>query len=139
MNHKRKSTGPKPDSEVLLGMAKGPWASHWANEQEEDGVSFSGVDIYDEAPNPPRWVMTWARSLAAVIEKLNGSTLDELYAAACRAGFAKNPETFGYYLGMQAVGHGVHWTDDGADNIGIKVPSIELYEGASVDLRFVHT
>lgn len=130
---------PRHDNNILLGMAKGPWADHWATIQEEKGKSFSGMDIYEAAPDPPRWAKAWAKRLADSMVLLNETPLALIYAAAQKAGFAKNAETFGFYMGMEAVGHGIHWTDDGADDIKIKVPSMEFYEGAQPDLRFVNT
>jgi hypothetical protein len=38
---------------------------------------------------------------------------------------------------MQSVGHGVSWDDDHSSSITIKVPSMELYEAARPDLRFM--
>lgn len=127
------------DPDILRGMARGPWAVHWANLQEERGRSFSGMDIYEEAPEAPRWVKKWALALADAIISLNGASLGEIYQAARGDGFAKDEESFGFYLGMQATGAGVRWDDDTSPNatISIKVPSDELYEGARPDLRFI--
>jgi len=125
------------DTEILLGMARGPWADRWANEQEEAGESFSGQDIYELAPEAPRWAEAWAVRIADAIVKLNGASLDELYHVAQREGFSKDREAFGFYLGMQSCGHGVAWDDDFATDVKIKLPSAEFYEGAQPDLRFV--
>lgn len=126
------------DEEILRGMARGPWAIQWANEQEEAGESFSGQDIYEAAPEAPRWTKKWARDLADAITSANGiASLEELYQAAVSDGFAKDRETFGYYLGMQAQGHGVSWDDDHSADLVIRVPSMELYEGARPNLRFM--
>jgi hypothetical protein len=127
--------------EILRGMARGPWADTWASEQEEKGRSFSSMDLYEVAPEAPRWTEKWAKKLASSIVALNQLSLDDLYAVACEAGFQKSEETFGFYLGMQAVGHGIAWTDDISGNAPkILIPSYEFYHGAEnsePDLRFV--
>ena len=135
-------TGAHHDPEILLGMARGVWADYWANEQEEAGESFSGQDIYEAAPDAPEWAEKWARKLASSILRLNGDSLDSLYKKARDVGFPKDRETFGFYLGMQAVGHGVAWDDDvpAGHDLKILVPSYEFYEGAErsePDTRFV--
>ena len=140
----RRAKGGHHDPEITLGMARGVWADHWAHEQEEAGESFSGMDIYEAAPDAPTWAERWAEKLASSIVALNGAPLDSLYRAAKTAGFPKDRETFGFYLGMQAVGHGVNWNDDisvGPNTPTILVPDYEFYEGAErnqPDVRFAH-
>jgi len=139
-NKTKRTRRPAHDEEILRGMARGPWALRWANEEEERGTRFAGgTDLYEAAPEAPRWVARWARGLADAIVSLNDASLEELYEAARADGFAKDRESFGYYLGMQAEGNGVRWDDDVSPNatVTIRVPSIELYEGASPDLRFI--
>lgn len=128
------------DRDILHGMSRGPWAVHWANREEERGKSFSGMDIYEAAPKAPRWAQKWARDLAdKVVEANGGTSLADLYQAAASDGFAKDDETFGFYLGMQATGAGVRWDDDISPNttVTIRVPSAEFYQGARPDMRFV--
>jgi hypothetical protein len=109
-------------------MAKGPWADHWAQAQEERGRSFSGQNIYDLCPEPPKWAERWARSLAADIVGSNeGLNLDALYLAARHEGFDKAREDFGFYLGCQACGMGIGWDDDVSSDLKIKVPYREFY------------
>ena len=112
---------------VLYGMAKGPWASWWANEQEEKGRSFSQQNIYDLCPEPPPKARKWAKDIFARIEALNNSTMDLLYGAAMRESFGKDPEAFGFYLGCQASGMGIRWDDDLSTDLKIKVPQREFY------------
>ena len=57
--------------EILRGMARGPWASYWASEEEENGASFSGMDIYEAAPEAPKWAAAWAERLPFAITELN--------------------------------------------------------------------
>lgn len=139
---KRKAPGFSHDSEVLQGMSRGVWASHWSNEQEEKGRSFSGRNIYEIAPKTPAWAVKWAKKLAGTIHDLNGLTIDELFEMAQASGFDKDREAFGFYLGMQAVGSGIHWTDDipHLDTPKILVPDYQFYPGAEKsdpDIRFV--
>jgi len=125
--------GKKPTSaeeaEILSGMARGPWAEHWAQEQEEAGERLSGVDIYDAAPATPKSAEKWARELWIALSIANhGLSLEDLYRAAVASGFAKDRETFGFYLGMQATGAGVSWHDDiRGDHVEIKIPYSEYY------------
>lgn len=127
-------------TEILRGMARGPWAIYWARREEEKGKRFSGTDIYYDSPEAPRWALKWARDLAdKVVEVNDGVSLGDLYSAAVADGFVKDKETFGFYLGMQATGEGVRWDDDLVPNVSItiKVPSAEFYQGAQPDMRFV--
>ena len=61
-----------------------------------------------------------------------------LFTAAKAVGFPRDEETFGFYLGMQAVGHGIAWDDFGKTDLVIKIPSMEFYENAKPDLRFIN-
>jgi hypothetical protein len=133
------------DPEILQGMSRSVWASHWAQVQEDNGESFSGMNIYEIAPDTPSWAEKWAEKLADSICHLNGNlTLNDIYLDAQDAGFPRDREAFGLCLAMQAIGSGVHWTDDvstGPDTPQILVPSFEFYKGAErsePDVRFVH-
>jgi len=129
--------GSPESQEILTEMARGPWASLWGDEQEAAGESLSGVDLYQAAPPTPRWAIRWAEDLAhkIVLANLNRARLSDkpglegLYEEARRAGFAKDRETFGFYLGMQSIGHGVNWTDDlrGRPDVEIVLPYDEFY------------
>ena len=114
--------------EILHGMAKGPWAYHWAFEQEEKGHSFSGQNIYDLCPEPPRTAKRWARKLADDIATANdGLGLEPLFLAARNKGFSESRENFGAYLGCEADGMGIRWDDDISTNLKIEVPCREFY------------
>ena len=127
------------DPEILLGMARGPWACLWGDAEEEAGARLSGVDLYAEAPEAPEWAEEWAKKLAAAIVMLNSASLEEIYRAARQEGFAKDREAFGYYLGLQATGAGVRWNNDlSGSDLKIKIPTTEFYDGVrEVDTRFV--
>ena len=116
------------DKEILHGMAKGPWADHWAQAQEEKGRSFSGQNIYDLCPEPPRTAQRWARKLADEIVELNeGLGLEALFLAARNVGFDKSREDFGFCLGCEAAGMGIRWDDDLSTDLRIEVPHREFY------------
>ena len=126
---KRGKATSAEEVEILSGLARGPWAEYWAREQEEAGESLSGVDVYDAAPPTPESAEKWARALWVRISSANGgASLEQLYQAAVGAGFARDRESFGSSLGLQATGVGVSWDDDisGAE-IEIEVPSSEYY------------
>lgn len=115
---------------ILFGLSKGPWSLWWANQEEENGRSFSGQDVYELAPDPKSDAVAWAEDIAAQLKRLNGSpSLDALYDLARQAGFDKSPEAFGMYLGCQTAGHGISWCDDLDADAGrlIAVPSREFY------------
>jgi len=115
-------------SDILHGMAKGPWADHWAQSQEERGRSFSGQNIYDLCPEPPRWSKAWARKLADdIVEANDGLGLEPLFLAARDADFDKSREDFGCYLGCEATGMGIRWDDDLSTDLKIEVPYREFY------------
>ena len=116
------------NAEILHGMAKGPWAGSWLRQQEEGGRSFSGQDIYDICPEPPRTAKRWARNLADDIVSANeGLSLESLFLAARHEGFSKDKESFGAYLGCEADGMGIRWDDDLSTDLKIEVPYREFY------------
>ena len=116
------------NAEILYGMAKGPWADHWAQAQEERGRSFSGQNIYDICPEPPKTARSWARKLADGLVTANeGLGLEALFLAARNEGFYKSKEDFGFYLGCEACGMGIRWDDDLSTDLKIAVPYREFY------------
>ncbi len=120
------------DAEILGGIPMGVWADLWATEKEEKGHSFGGgVDIVAIAPKPPSWAKKWAKELADKIVALNHKSLEELYEMVERAGFSRGREDFGFLLGMQAVGHGISWSDDVSasklSHDAIKLPRADFY------------
>lgn len=130
------------DPEILAGIARGPWAMHWADREEERGRRLGRVDVYDAAPRTPRWALRWARDVAGAIvhasSKEDGRvpTLTELYERARALGYARDAESFGSHLGMEHIGHGIGWTDDvrasRADtDAAISIPHGEFYERAA--------
>jgi hypothetical protein len=115
---------------ILFGIAKGPWSLEWADREEEKGRSFSGQDIYAQAPNPPSDAVVWAEDIATQLKRLNMvNSLEDLYTIAARRGYPHDEEAFGTHLGCQAAGHGISWSDDaeaGHDR-DIEIPSRDFY------------
>jgi hypothetical protein len=129
----QRKTVPKHDSEILEGIPRGVWADFWAQEQEEKGRSFSGQEITSLAPKTPAWAKQWAREVADEIVKLNGKSLQDLYAMVANRELTKPfpyaRDQFGLLLGMETVGHGISWLDDtrGLPEDAIKLPSRQFY------------
>jgi len=122
---------PLHNAEILAGIPAGVWADLWATEQEEKGRSFSGMDIVEEAPNPPAWAKKWGKEIADKIVALNHKSLEELYQMVVAAGYPHDRDQFGLHLGMQAVGHGISWSDDVSyaklSHDAIKLPRTDFY------------
>lgn len=117
------------DKEILAGIPRGVWADLWATEQEEKGRSFSQQDITDVAPRTPPWAKKWAKDVADKIVAMNGKSLADLYELVKKHGFPHDEESFGILLGLQAVGHGVSWSDDtrGLPDSAIQLPNTDFY------------
>lgn len=86
----------------------------------------AGEDWMEYAPEPPLNAFALAGELWAGLYHLNGEA--GVYSLSLRAehadGKAVDPEKFGHYLAMEAMGHGVSWFDDHA-KFEIEVPDIE--------------
>ena len=118
------------DSEILEGMARGVYASAWADRQEES-KSFFGMDIYEAAPKTPAKAKTWAKRTASKILQLNPQyeNLYTMFEIAQEKGYTGDAEHFGYHLGMQSIGHGVSWSDDARQgrHDDFKLPYTDFY------------
>lgn len=120
-------------SDIIDGIARTLWALAWADHEEAHGRSLSGVAIDIEAPETPENARESARTLAERIAAANGRRgfdgLAELWkGVAERAGAnpedCEESERFGYFLTMEALGHGVAWADDNPPH-GLNVPDFE--------------
>jgi hypothetical protein len=139
--------------EWLEGAAKAFFATAYAdyveeghstdNELSEDEretrLSLSkpgpGEDWMDYLPEIPPNAYALAGELWAMLEAANPGGCG-VYTLAERAeavdGEKPDPEQFGHYLAMQAMGHGVSWFDD-HKTFKIKVPSIECSQCSFAD------
>ena len=123
------------EKEILHGMARLAWAYAWGNKQEENGRSFSGVDIYYVAPATPKRAKEWAKSVGTKISKNHGKSLAQIYSIVKRAGYSDDAEAFGGDLAHQALGTGINWTDrvrggkgsEAREKLKIAVPDDEFY------------
>lgn len=150
--------GEDCDTDILEGMSRALWVCAYADwfeglskaERREAGgpVSLQGVDWSEDAPPAPPEVETAARWLCRLIERANeGRSVTSLYGSAKNADMlwggkggwhSGGPEgdardTFGHYLAMMSLGHGVSWFDDHA-KFPLKTPSFEtMYDGSSFE------
>jgi hypothetical protein len=127
--------------EIKLNMARAFFASAWADLQDEKdpddetAVNLSGREIMDAMPDDMDPAAVHAAStLLMDMERLNGKPISDVYHYAvevkelCRGDRTLNPEMFGHYCAMQAMGHGVGLWDAFGDAVyqAIKVPYVEF-------------
>ena len=116
--------------EIIKGMARAFFVTAWADREEELGRTYPGMELTEVAPETPPEVLLKVNYVLGVIEGMNGEApyvriqklpLDAGENLAVDWGFA-----FGWYLGMESLGHGVAWTDDGAPPHGLELPLVEF-------------
>lgn len=124
--------------DIKLGMFRALFVSAWAEQGEEAGESFSGMELMDIAPIVADTAsLHAARTLAFDMERVNGGRpLAELFASYPGTLY-DDPGKWGHYAAMQAMGHGV-----GLWEYGIKtgpgalaMPRIE-FGGYSLDTDY---
>ena len=101
----RKEDRPGPGESPLPKMSRAR-AKEWAIEIALHLGANNAITGWHETD--PYWIMQSA------------------YKQAVQTGGEANPDKFGHYMAMQAMGQGVRWTDDNPDP-GFKVPHHELY------------
>lgn len=102
-------------AEIVSYMARAYHACAWADAEEEEGRSLGGCEILDVMPDDePSEATKAAEGLAAAMEKANDMTLVAIMARGTGGDRPCNPEMFGHYAAMQAMGHGV-----GLESVGI--------------------
>lgn len=124
--------GDEDKDEIVAGAARAFFVSPWADSYEEAGGSFSQQQIEDEAPETPAEVEGYAQDFIRVVERLNGASIQQLYEShRDLEGHEREPDPheFGWYLSMQAQGHGVSWYDSHPEPAGgeLKLPNAQLY------------
>ena len=121
--------------QIVAHMAKTLYVLAWTDreEEKEDGMNLSGCELMDVAPeldedNPnTELCLAVANNLAGRYEECNRQDLVVLMYQAGEADSTvdtdstKDREDFGYCLVMEALGHGVSWTDRHND-FGLKAP-----------------
>lgn len=110
---------------IKTAMARAAFAEAWATEEEEsdDGMNLSGVEIFDVMPDETSAeYLECANRLAEAFCQCNGvASLEALYARAASFRVERHadrklcPELFGHYCAMEAMGHGV-----GLDSFGLR-------------------
>lgn len=108
--------------QVIEAMASTLWALAWADHVEETGcTNLSGCEITEHMPEVPEAAEKAARTLASKLAQC-GERLDvgELFRRAQMADgrspdddpWGRRSERFGHCVALQALGHGVSWSDD---------------------------
>ena len=127
--------------EIMEAAARALFVNAWAQAWEDAGRStrsWAGQDLMDVAPPTNEDARQVVAGWVDKLEAANGASLDVLYeraAAANNNAIAEgsnfneaSPKDFGYTLAMEAMGHGVSWTDDHAPH-GLKkrLPDLESW------------
>lgn len=74
---------------------------------------LSGKEVFNEMPDViPKEAFDEAMDYTSDLEKINGKSIEDLFESAINAGGEEDIELFAHYLIMQALGHGVSWTDN---------------------------
>lgn len=121
---------------INKGIARSMFVSAWADEMEEQGKSFSpGSEIMQLAPHTPHQAVAEAYRFTGRIEGANDSSLIVLLYKAAKADGRvvdemsesekiEYAESFGHYLLMESLGHGVSWFDSHQE-FDLKIPDFE--------------
>lgn len=133
---------PKYESDledvILGGIADALHVSAWADAEEEAGRTYPGMELTEIAPPRTEAAETEALRIAEAYKIANKASLRASLTQATIADQAEAEKTskpipvgalgrndtwedrvayakeFGWYIGMQALGHGVAWDDDHA-------------------------
>jgi hypothetical protein len=106
--------------DVAEGYARALWVTAWADDEERQGRTYPGQELSAVAPPTPTGLVTYARayglpSFAALLPEINRLGLTE----------ASEAHALGWYLGMEALGHGVAYSDS-HDPHHLTVDSVEI-------------
>ncbi len=132
---------------ILEGAARAIFVQWWANqcscgrdwqtcELEGDGdpswsadethrENAQGGELMSYAPETPRGARECATAMVTKIIRHNG--LDPWGKVCRRPEVQGDLNGFGHYLSMEALGHGVQWSDSHEDH-GLKLPDLD-YQG----------
>lgn len=123
------------ERQIIDAMARAMFVTTWADRMEERGLGhkLSGQKLMDIAPKTSRDALAAAKKLAAMFAEANeGASMSDLYARALNvAGKHEgdtSPHSFGHYMAMEAMGHGVSWTDNHPE-FKVNIPFFEYYPG----------
>ena len=117
----------KLTKEIERAMTRTFFVTGWSSHHDYQGRE----DPFEVAPKRmPADVRAFTTKYIKKLEAANGLPVAVLFEVAAQAPGKHyvGPTTadFGHYVAMEAVGHGVAWTDDHPD-IGMKVPDGEWY------------
>ena len=113
--------------DFLRGVEDALWLPAWASAKEERRERTPRNITRKTADRMPPTVRTMARKFASTLIRLNDASLEEIYERASQAdGGPVDAEELGYYLTMQALGHGVGWEDD-HEPFEVRLPRAEAY------------
>lgn len=112
---------------MLAGITSGLWLPNWANAMEEMGERLPHHITDESAPKPPASLKRLALEFAYALARMNHGGLHDIFDRASIAeGRLVDAEKLGYYLAMQAQGHGVSWFDD-HEHFDVTIPYVEAY------------
>jgi len=128
---------------IVESMARTLFVTNWADRCEENGQTFPGCELMDIAPSTSDDALHQAYRLMGMIEALNGGSMICLLARVCHqddelpdahdwVNQFKLKEDFGHYLVMEALGHGVSWSDDHDDH-GLTIPGFEYWDDIAME------
>jgi len=159
---KQNPGGDYVDEAIVMGMERAIWVTSyadWADNQPRETEpkkqrtaawrvasgrakvvhrAGPGEDWNDVAPESPASAGEAAEDLRVAIERKNGKTLSELLDDAAKADGVqptlRYADSFGHYLAMQAMGHGVSWFDN-HKTFPLKLPHFEFhtFDGEEVE------
>lgn len=119
--------------DIVEGAARALFVQWWADqcsECEDDAETCriegnghvpndpGGVELMDVAPDTPASAFACAESL---VSRMEGE--GQWPEVMSREEVEADPNSFGHYLAMEALGHGVAWSDDYPDH-GLALPLI---------------
>lgn len=118
---------------ILNKIADTLWANAYIDWIEEDYENRrhlgpgAGGEWFDVLPPTPDVVKIKARKFATDIEELHDNApIHALYYIISDVGDIGDIEEFGYYITMEALGHGVSWKDNYPSH-GLNIPYEEIY------------
>jgi hypothetical protein len=125
---------PHVEREMNLGILEAVWMDSYMNWTEEHGYGYRTGHIPQhvrELSDIPQAVPQSAKKLAAkfasFLVKVNKATLTQIHERASRAdGEDADARQLGFYLAMQAAGHGIGWTDNHAP-FHVILPRVEWH------------
>ena len=110
---------------ILRGAARAMFVQWYAYVVEvgeiEGDAAGPGEDWMDVAPETPASAIEEAGTMLRCVKGDNGAAWTKVLA---RPEVQADLDGFGHYLAMEALGHGVAWSDNHDDH-GLKLPYIE--------------